>query len=129
MNEKQVKALFIIAALYDGILGIAFILFAAEIFVVFAVEPPNHMAYVQFPALLLLVFAAMFYRISKDPVKYRELILYGCGLKVSYCILAFGYQITTDIPFMWIPWAWMDVVFLALFFISWRSTGDQPRTA
>ena len=127
MKEKQVKTLFIIAALYDGILGIAFILFATKIFTFFAVEPPNHMAYVQFPALLLLIFAAMFYRISTDPMKYRELILYGCGLKISYCILAFGYQISTDIPFMWIPWAWMDVVFLVLFVITWRSLGKQTR--
>lgn len=125
MNEKRVKLLFVIAALYDGILGIAFILFATEIFAFHAVEPPNHIAYVQFPALLLLVFAAMFYRISTDPVKYRELILYGCGLKLSYCILAFGYQITTEIPFMWIPWAWMDVVFLVLFIIAWKSLGEQ----
>jgi len=129
MSEKQVKTLFIIAALYDGILGMAFIMFGAEIFIFYAVEPPNHMAYVQFPALLLLVFAAMFYRISTNPVKYRELILYGCGLKISYCALAFGYQITTEIPFMWIPWAWMDVVFLVLFIIAWKSLGDQTHTA
>lgn len=129
MSEKQVKTLFIIAALYDGILGMAFILFGTEIFVFYAVEPPNHMAYVQFPALLLLVFAAMFYRISTDPLKYRELILYGCGLKISYCVLAFGYQITTEIPFMWVPWAWVDAVFLVLFIMAWRNSSDQMRSA
>lgn len=129
MNEKLVKALFVVAALYDGILAIVFILFASEIFVYYGVEPPNHMAYVQFPALLLLIFAAMFYRISTNPAKYRELILYGCGLKISYCILAFGYKITTGIPPMWIPWAWADVVFLVLFIIAWRSLSDKARTA
>lgn len=129
MNEKQAKLLFIIAGLYDGILGAAFILFADEIFVFHAVEAPNHMAYVQFPALLLLVFAAMFFRISTDPVKYRELILYGCGLKISYCVLAFGYQITTEIPFMWIPWAWIDIVFLILFLLTWKSLGERARAA
>jgi len=129
MNEKLVKALFIVAALYDGILAIAFILFASEIFVYFAVEPPNHMAYAQFPALLLLIFAAMFYRISTNPAKYRELILYGIGLKISYCVLAFGYKITTGIPSMWMPWAWADVVFLVLFIIDWKSLNGQARPA
>ena len=129
MSEKQAKALFIVAALYDGILGIAFILFASEIFVFYGVEPPNHMAYVQFPALLLLIFATMFYRISTNPAKYRELILYGCALKTSYCVLAFGYLVTTGIPTMWIPWAWADVVFLVLFILAYRSLGNQARVA
>ena len=129
MNEKPVKALFVVAALYDGLLGLVFILFGPEIFVFYAVEPPNHMAYVQFPALLLVIFAAIFYRISTNPVKYRELILYGCGLKISYCVLAFGYQLTTGIPSMWIPWAWADVVFLVLFIVAWRSLGNAARTA
>lgn len=128
MNDKPVKALFVVAALYDGLLGLLFILFGPEIFVFYAVEPPNHMAYVQFPALLLLIFAAIFYRISTHPVKHRELILYGCGLKVSYCVLAFGYQLTTGIPSMWIPWAWADIVFLVLFIVAWRSLGNAART-
>jgi hypothetical protein len=73
---------------------------------------------VQFPALLLLVFAAMFSRIAADPVNRRELILYGCGLKISYCATAFFYQVTRGIPFMWIPSAWADLVFLALFILA-----------
>ena len=67
----------------------------------YGVEPPNHMAYVQFPALLLVLFAIMFYRIAMDPVRNRDLILYGCGLKISYCSLAFWYMFTTGIPSMW----------------------------
>ena len=129
MNEKFLKPFFLIAALYEGVLGIAFIIAPEKIFAMSAVEPPNHMAYVQFPALLLILFAIMFYRIAMDPVKNRELILYGCGLKISYCSLAFGYQFTTGVPSMWIPWAWADLVFLALFVASWRSLGPAATSA
>jgi hypothetical protein len=127
MSEKMVKAFYVVAGLYDGVLGVAFLLAPGAIFAMYAVEPPNHMAYVQFPALLLIVFGAMFIRIAMDPVKNRELILYGCALKVSYCSMVFYYQATTGVPAMWVPWAWADLVFLALFVITWRSLGRQAQ--
>ena len=119
MNINSIKLIFFIAALYDGILGIAFILFPGDIFAFYQVEPPNHMAYVQFPALLLIVFSVMFIRIALNPIINRELILYGCGLKISYVATAFWYQITTGIPFMWVPWAWIDLVMLFIFIMAW----------
>jgi hypothetical protein len=129
MKEKWIRPFFLLAALYDGVLGIAFIIAPASIFAMYGVEPPNHMAYVQFPAMLLVLFAIMFYRIAMDPVRNRDLILYGCGLKISYCSLAFWYMFTTGIPPMWVPWAYADLVFLVLFFLIWRSTGGRPQPA
>jgi len=125
MNTKWIKPFFLIAALYDGVLGLAFIIAPAEIFAMYVVEPPNHMAFVQFPAFLLIIFAFMFYRIATDPVRNRELILYGCGLKIAYCSLVLVYDLTTGISSMWIPWAWADLAFLVLFVISWRFLGRQ----
>jgi hypothetical protein len=92
----------------------------------YGVEPPNHMAYVQFPAFLLIIFAVMFYRVAMDPIGNRDLILYGCGLKASYCMLVLVYALTSGISSMWIPWAWADLVFLVLFAISWMSLGKSP---
>jgi hypothetical protein len=129
MSINWIKRLFLVAALYDGVLGLAFLIAPAEIFVMYGVEPPNHMAFVQFPAFLLIIFAIMFYRVSKDPVGNRELILYGCGLKVSYCSLVLVYELTTGISSMWIPWAWADLVFLALFALSWKSLSKPSAVA
>ena len=127
MNQQWMKPFYMLAALYDGALGIAFLFAAGSIFAKFGVEPPNHMAYVQFPAMLLILFAIMFYQIAMDPVKNRELILYGCGLKVAYTSLAFFYMFTTGIPAMWVPWAYADLVWLALFIWSWTSLGSRPQ--
>ncbi|MCL2340455.1 MAG: hypothetical protein FWC49_01995 [Proteobacteria bacterium] len=126
MNMKRVRTLFIIAALYEGLLGVVFFFFAQGIFKTFGVEPPNHLAYVEFPALLLLVFAVMFIRIACDPTKNRELILYGIALKAAYCGTAFWYQVTQGIPSMWLPWAWLDLAFLLLFILAWRSARPLP---
>ena len=127
MNEKTLKIFYVIAALYDGVLGVAFLLFPAAIYAMYAVEPPNHMAYVQFPALLLIVFGAMFFQISRNPAKNRELILYGCGLKVSYCSMVFGYMATSGVPAMYVPFAYADLVFLALFIMTYKSLGEPAQ--
>lgn len=129
MHMKWMKWLFLVACLYDGVLGIAFFLAPEAIFRFHEVEPPNHFAYVQFPALLLLIFAAMFFRIAYDPVKHRELVLYGIGLKLAYAGLAFWYDLTAGIAFMWMPWAWLDLGFLILFTMAWWRLGHSRKLA
>jgi len=129
MNEKTMKMFYILAALYDLVLGVAFLVAPVAIYAAYGVEPPNHMAYVQFTGMLLIVFGAMFYQISKDPARNRGLILYGCGLKVSYCSMVFGYMATTGVPAMYVPFAWADLVFLALFIMTYRSLGAKAEAA
>lgn len=121
MTVKWNRALFVVAALYDGALGLAFFLAHPRIYAAFEVTPPNHPAYVEFPALLLVVFAAMFLQIASDPLRYRGLIPYGMALKASYAGLAFWYEAKIGIPAMWLPWAWIDLAFLVLFAASWAS--------
>ncbi len=74
----------------------------------------------------MLIFAAMFFRIASDPLKNRELILYGIALKVAYCGTIFWYQFTQGIPFMWIPLAWADILFLVIFLFAWKSLAPAP---
>ena len=121
MNAAWLKPFFVVSGLYDGILGIVFLLFWAAVYQHFGVTPPNHPAYVQFPALLLLIFAAMFFRIARDPLANRDLILYGIALKVAYSGTAFWYYFAEGIPAMWLPFAWTDLVFLVLFIVAWKS--------
>jgi hypothetical protein len=129
MNVTMVKALFVIAAIYDGILGLLFLFFPGLAFEVFEVVPPNHFGYVQFPAVLLLIFALMFYRVSQDPVANRFIMVYGMILKLGYSGIVFYYMLTTGVPAMWIPWAWADLVFLILFYLSWNYTGKLQQAA
>ena len=129
MSSSLAKALFIVAGIYEGLLGLAFLTFPLQIFERFAVEAPNHLGYVQFPALLLVVFAWMFFKVASDPARYRELIPYGCGLKMSYCGLVFYYDMSGGIPAMWIPFAWADLAFLVLFVLAWTGTRSELRAA
>lgn len=120
MTARWIRPFFVVSALYDGILGVAFLFAWAAVFRHYGVTPPNHPAYVQFPALLLLIFAAMFLRIARNPRANRDLIWYGMALKIAYAGTTFWYWFTASIPAMWLPFAVADLAFLALFFIAWN---------
>lgn len=115
MSTRSIRILFVVAALYDGILGIAFLVAAPALFEWVGVTPPNHYGYVQFPAALLIVFALMFLAIARDPVANLSLVPFGILLKVSYCAVVFYHWFTTGVPFIWKPFAIADLVFLVAF--------------
>jgi len=129
MNTKWMKLAFGASAIYDGVLGLVFLFLGPMIYDYFRIERPNHLGYLHFPALLLIVFAILYWRIASDPARYRDLIPYGIGLKVSYCGVVFYHWATGGIPAMWIPFAWIDVAFLVLFVHAWRKVGNVNRTA
>lgn len=119
MKTKQmVSVLFSLAAVYDGVLGLAFLLAPSVIFQRFEVTPPNHFGYVQFPALLLLIFAWMYASVAYAPEKNSSLIPYGIALKVAYCSIVFYYWFAAEIPYVWKPFAIMDLCFIILFAIA-----------
>lgn len=125
MSLRSIKFLFVISGIYDGVLGLAFLFFASPIYNAFGVTPPNHWGYIQLLALLLLVFATMFFSIAADPVARREQILYGMGLKISYMGVVFWYQLNGGVPALWVPWAWADLVFLTLFVLARKSLAPK----
>jgi hypothetical protein len=123
-KTRWISRLFVLAACYDGLLGLLFLVAAGRVFDWFGVTPPNHFAYVQFPAALLIVFALMFVAIAREPVRNRNLIPYGILLKVSYCSIAFFHWSLGGIPGMWKPFAVFDLIFMILFGWAYMTLGD-----
>ena len=121
---RPIQALFLIAAFYDGALGAIFLIAPGPVFQWANVTPPNHWAYVQFPAALLIVFGLMFTAIARSPADHRNLIVYGILLKVSYCGIVSWYWFTAGIPGLWKPFAVIDLVMAVLFAWSYRALGE-----
>jgi len=117
--------LFVVAALYDGILGLAFLWDPNAVFAWGQVTPPNHLGYVQFPGALLIIFALMFLAVAIRPRENRTLIAYGVLLKLAYCGIAISYWVTSGIPSMFKPFAVIDLVFLVLFVVAYRALGEK----
>lgn len=127
MSRKMVSLLFYIGGLYDGVLGLLFLMIPGRIFSFFGVTPPNHDGYIQFPAALLIVFGLMFLNIGRAPEANRNLITYGILLKVSYCSVIFWHWLSAGIPGMWKPFAIIDLAFMALFILAYRQIGEMKR--
>jgi hypothetical protein len=119
----SVRGLFVVAGLYDGILGAAFLLMGPALFDHFKIAPPNHFGYVEFPAGLLVVFALMFFAVAARPRANRNLIPYGILLKVCYCGTVIFNWVQTDVPWIWKPFAVADFVFMILFVWAWMAIG------
>jgi hypothetical protein len=128
MSLTAIRVLFALAALYDGILGVLFVVAPSWIFTHYSITPPNHAGYVQFPAALLIIFGLMFLNVARDPAKHFSLILYGILLKVAYCSITFGYWFSSDIPWIWKPFAVIDLAMLGLFLWARKSVLSLPST-
>ena len=121
-----IPILFGLAALYDGLLGLLFLLAglsvsafqrcAAESFGLRAIS-----------AAVLLIFALMFVRIAVDPVRHRGLILYGILLKVAYVGVSGWHWHSAGIPGMWKPFTVIDAVTAVLFVTATRWSAGVPR--
>lgn len=117
-----IRPLFIIAALYDGLLGLAFLVMPLRIYAWMNVPPPNHLGYIHFPAALLIIFGYAFWMIAMDPVRRRDIIVLGCLLKIAYCSVVLGHAASAGgIPTIWTLFAIADLVFLVLFIIALRA--------
>src|SRR3569833_1290445 len=103
MSLWWIKFVLLASAVYDAVIGVAFLFAGAALFRAFGVTPPNHDGYIQFPALVLLIFSVMFLRAAADPVKRCDVLLYGAALKLSYFSLVFWHWLHQAIPSMWIP--------------------------
>jgi hypothetical protein len=124
MKFTWIKAVFYSTGTYDGLLGVFFFFFGNSLYDIAGVTRPNHTAYIQFPALLLVIFGFQFLRIARDPAKYRELMWYGMGLKGAYSgVVLYHLWFGEGMPFMWIPFAIIDIIYLFLMFFSWKALG------
>ena len=127
-DMKHISILFVVAAFYDGILGLIFLVVPITMLHAVGVPYEDHPGYIQFAAALLVVFALMFIAVARHPVPNRNLIPYGILLKVSYCGVVFSYWIAGRITSIWKPFAILDVAWGLLFFWAYRDIGSKQGT-
>ena len=113
-----IRIFYAVAAAYDGLLGLAFLAAAPQVYALAGITPPNHWGYVHFAAGLLVIFGYMFLTIALRPVENRQLIVYGILLKVCYVTTVGWHWYHGGIPNMWKYFALADTIFAVLFFWS-----------
>jgi hypothetical protein len=128
MIPSWIRWLFAFAGLYDFLIGGVFLFFGPELFDATGVPHPNHWGYIQFGALMLVVFGIMFFAVAYDPMANRNLMPYGMLLKISYTGLVAYYWAKTDLPMLFKPFAFIDAVMFVLFLVAY-SKRLEPRNA
>lgn len=124
-----IRILFFVSCAYDGLLGLAFILAAPQVFRMAGITPPNHWGYVHFAAGTLVIFAWMFLQIALKPVENRRLVIYGVLLKACYAATVAWHESHGGIPVLWSWFAAADLVFLVLFLWALarlKTVSDEP---
>lgn len=106
---KFYKRLFLIAAVYDLVLGVVFTFFPKSAYNLFGISEklPEFVGYLTLIGAYLLIIGVAYYLIYwGDLQKNKDLILIGVLYKFAYCFITFYYFLIGDIP---------HILFLALF--------------
>jgi len=123
MEEGYYKGLYLIAALYDIILGFGFLLFYKTIYNVTGMNLPPNPAYLSMCAMLIGLYGILLFMIYQNPRNSRKMIIYSTLIKFGFVAVVLYYwffigQEYVDIPFRIL--AGVDFIFALLFLESLR---------
>jgi hypothetical protein len=100
-REKFYRALFLIAAVYDVLLGIIFTFFYRRAFEFLGIADklPKSGSYLSLIGSFLFVIGVAYYLIYRgDFLRNRDLVTVGALYKLAYCLIAFYYAAIRDVP-------------------------------
>ncbi len=127
MSLVWIRVLFFVSALYDLILGAAFLFAGARLFEQFSVPLPAHWGYIHFCCLMLMIFGLMFLAVAVSPRGNRHLIPFGILLKASYVGVTGYYWLNGGVPDVFKPFLVIDALMLMLFAWAWVSLGAADK--
>lgn len=116
------RKFFFFAALYDGLLGLAFFVFYPRIYAWFGITLPNHPGYVQLPALFIAIMGLADYYVYRDIARNRDIVKIRILMKLAYSLSCFYHYFFGSLPTLWVNIAVFNVVFLAPYFMFLRAS-------
>jgi hypothetical protein len=129
MKREWISPFFIVAAAYDVILGLLFLLAYGPVYQRFGITLPNHPGYIQFAAGVVAIFGIGFWYVARAPERNRDIIKLGVLLKLTYASVVLGWWFRGQMPVMWVPFAWIDLAFLLAFLAALRALPAGPPAA
>ncbi|MFH1134384.1 MAG: hypothetical protein V1735_07915 [Nanoarchaeota archaeon] len=109
------RGLFLVAAIYDLLLGLAFFLFYEPVYVFFHITVPPYPMYLQMAAAFVIAMGVGYYFIYRNLYRNIDLVKLGIVYKLVYSGLTsyFYFSNLANVTFFW--FAIIDATFLALF--------------
>ncbi len=107
------KTFFLVAALYDLILGVVFFFFFGPIFQRLSVPLPNNTSYIQLTAGFIFTQGVSYWFVYRNMVRNTDLVKVGAMYKAIYTLVAAYYWAIGQLPHAVFAWfAVFDVLFL-----------------
>ncbi|MFN8635500.1 MAG: hypothetical protein U0893_16765 [Chloroflexota bacterium] len=118
----RTRTLFVVAALYDGILGVAFFFLYQPIFQLLGIPLPDNASYIHLSAGFIFVQGVGYWLVSRDLQRNLDLVRVGALYKAIYVAVAVYYLGTGQILHAVFAWFGLfDFVFLLLFLAVLRT--------
>lgn len=129
-RERYYRGLFLLAAIYDLVLGVVFTFFYRPAFELVDVTPPEG-GYVPLLGSFLFVVGVAYYLIWRgDLARNRDMIAIGTLYKLAYASIALIFWAIGDIPHVLFAavFGLADLVFFALMLECWLYLGRPAAT-
>jgi len=113
---------FLLAAVYDLALGLAFFFLYDPIFKALGMAMPPHVSWVHLPAVFVFIQGISYLLVWMAPLANLGIVKVGIAYKGCYAALAAYYLLTDQIPAMFFAWFGLfDFLFLIGFvaFLRW----------
>ena len=112
-SEHFYRRFFVIAALYDGILGGLFFAFYAPIYRVFNIPFPDNLTYLQMISAFVFVQGLGYWYVSRDLQRNVDLVRIGAIYKAVYILVSIAALVNGQLPHTIFAWfAALDLLFL-----------------
>jgi len=123
-QKRYYRTLYLIAAIYDFLLGISFLFFYKYFYKILSMNLPENPAYLTFSSLIIAIFGFLLFLIYLDIEKARKLIIIAILIKLSYVGTVLFYYFTVGSDYVDLPFrifAVFDFIFAVLFFNSLKN--------
>ena len=115
-TEASFRPFFLLAAVYDGLLGAGFLFFAGPIYAALGAPPPADPVYLRLIAAFVAVQGLGYAFVWRDPARNAAVVAIGAVYKAAYVAVALLALGEGDLPHVAFAWfAATDALFLAGF--------------
>jgi hypothetical protein len=113
--DKFFRGLFLIASIYDLVLGVIFFLLYKQVFAYFNIALPDYPMYLQMSAAFVIAMGVGYYFVYLNLYRNIDLVKLGIAYKLVYSGLTsyFYFNNLANILFFW--FAVFDAIFLIFF--------------
>ena len=123
------RTYFLVAAVYDLVLGAVFFLAYGPIWEVLELELPNNTVYIHFTAAFVFVQGVGYWIVARNPTANRGIVQMGIAYKFAFASLAFYYLAIGELLHpTFLLFGILDVLFLIGFWWFLSQHPEAPAT-